>query len=304
MSPATAREAAEELIGKRRLRFRFMKHDAWENALFVHWPVEAAVVAALLPRGLEPDVLEGSAWVGLVLLTERGVSAHHPVGRWLVRPIDHQGANVRTYVRRGGVPGIFFWSLECSSLLASLGARLAGIPYFPARMARGVDVERPLAAAAGGGGREGCAPAARGGAGGGCEARRQQQQEEGFSFSFSSVRWRGFGRPASVSARWRLRGGGGGEALPERFLERARWFVERYSVYAAWPLGCGPLLLRGEVQHGPWAVQPAALEALDAEELLAAAGLPRLAGSPGAREPHVCFSRGVGPVEFWMLEPV
>ncbi|CAE7731112.1 argG, partial [Symbiodinium sp. CCMP2456] len=86
--------ASQALIAQRRLKFRFMMHDAWENALFVHWPVPPEVVANLLPRGLEPDVLEGSAWVGLVLLTERGVSAAHPLGRAIVRPIDHLGANV------------------------------------------------------------------------------------------------------------------------------------------------------------------------------------------------------------------
>ena len=44
--------------------------------------------------------------------------------------------NLRTYVRGpDGEPGIYFWSLEASSLLAVVGARLVyGLPYFPARM--------------------------------------------------------------------------------------------------------------------------------------------------------------------------
>jgi len=281
------RDAIEEVIAKRRLRFRFMKHDGWENALFVHWPVDPALVAAQLPRGLEPDLLEGSAWVGLVLLTERGVSAHHWLGRILVPPIDHIGANVRTYVRHNGVPGIFFWSLECSSLLASLGARAAGIPYFPASMRRAVDVERPLGPC---------------GATGGCNGNGKLQGKDGFVFEFSSVR-QGLRRKqgAAVSARWRLSADAGDQEL---FAERARWFVERYSVYASWPLGRGPVLLRGDVQHPPWPLQPAVLDELDARSLLEAAGLHGVADGPGAQQPHVCFSRGVGPVDFWMLEPV
>ncbi|CAJ1426838.1 unnamed protein product, partial [Effrenium voratum] len=201
---------------------RFMKHDAWENALFVHWPVPAPHLAELLPRGLEPDIMDGSAWVGLVLLTERGVSSQ--LGRCLP-PIDHLGANVRTYVRHNGVPGIFFWSLECSSVLASLGARLAGIPYFPASMSRSVDME-PF--------------------------KQQVEQVEvgkpGFTFEFSSRR-SGLFRHPTVTARWRLPGAEGFDAGgedEEEFKRQAAWFVERYSVYAAWPWGKGPLLLRGD----------------------------------------------------------
>merc|ERR1712216_648946 len=85
---------------------------------------------------------------GLVLLTERGVSVTPAAGRKVAPKVDHFGANVRTYVRRAGVPGIYFFSLECSSLAASIGARLAGIPYFFARMSRTVDIQKPLTAAA------------------------------------------------------------------------------------------------------------------------------------------------------------
>eukprot|EP00931_Biecheleriopsis_adriatica_P040321 TRINITY_DN23104_c0_g1_i1.p1 TRINITY_DN23104_c0_g1~~TRINITY_DN23104_c0_g1_i1.p1 ORF type:complete len:308 (-),score=55.39 TRINITY_DN23104_c0_g1_i1:61-945(-) len=290
-------QAVQALIAKRRLRFRFMMHDAWENALFVHWPVEPAIVAKMLPGGLEPDIMDGSAWVGLVLLTERGVSSSHPWGRVVVPPIDHFGANVRTYVLHNGVPGIFFWSLECSSILASLGARMAGIPYFPASMERRVDAE----------------PFAKGAETGRDEDTSLSSSAAGvpaigpatpdFIFDFSSTRSGIFRKPA-VAARWQLKSGDSQHA--EDFGRRARWFVERYSVYAAWPLGRGPVLLRGDVTHPPWPVQSASLEFLDASELLSAAGLHELADlhHKDVIKPHVCFSRGVGPVEFWMLEPV
>lgn len=278
-------EASQALIAKRYLKFRFMMHDAWENALFVHWPVLPERLTEMLPRGLEPDIMDGSAWVGLVLLTERGVSSSHPLGRALVPPIDHLGANIRTYVRRNGVPGIFFWSLECSSTLASIGARAAGIPYFPASMSRSVDFE----------------PFAKN------KDVDVQKAEPGFTFEFSSTRY-GICSPPRVSARWRLQSGNGSEHdglcdTENGFTRRARWFVERYSVYAAWPWGKGPLLLRGDVQHPQWPLQRAVIESLDASELLQAAGWTELASGENLA-PHVCFSRGVGPVEFWMLEPV
>lgn len=94
-------------------------------------------------------------------------------------------------------------------------------------------------------------------------------------------------------------------------LTRARWFIERYSVYAAWPWGRGPLLLRGDVEHPTWPLQSATLDELNADTLFEAAGFSKSELSPtcsknsesGLETPHVCFSRGVGPVDFWMLEP-
>mmetsp|Transcript_54465 Transcript_54465/g.117914 ORF Transcript_54465/g.117914 Transcript_54465/m.117914 type:complete len:304 (+) Transcript_54465:41-952(+) len=295
------RESIEKVIAGRRVRFRFMRHDSWENVLFVHWPVDPLVVAERLPRGLEPDLLDGKAWIGLVLLTERGVSAHASMLRRIVAPIDHIGANVRTYVRHNGIPGIFFWSLECSSVVASMGARLAGIPYFPARMWRSVDIASPLGLE---NGVKGCFEKSEPPMP--CESNgtdAEVKEGKDFVFRFSSVR-AGFRRePAFVTARWRCcPKAENGEA---GFEEKAQWFCERYSVYAAWPAGRGPLLLRGDVQHRPWPIQAASLVDLKAGSLLAAAGLPDPAGGgPGGPNPHVCFSRGVGPIEFWIPEPV
>jgi len=72
----------------------------------------AFFIPRLSRRGLEPDIMDGSAWVGLVLLTERGVSSSHPLGRALVPPIDHLGANIRDFsalVRTGAQRNCDFW---------------------------------------------------------------------------------------------------------------------------------------------------------------------------------------------------
>lgn len=250
--------------------------------------------------------MDGSAWIGLVLLTERGVSVTPAAGRAMAPKIDHLGANIRTYVRRGDVPGIFFFSLECSSFLASVGARAAGIPYFPARMSRTVDIESPLALD--------IDPGLVAQESSGCMSTLDQQHETArspFIFKFSSER--GYWSGPAVSARWHLHSPSGShKGQEDRNLERGRWFVERYSVYVAWPLGCGPVLLRGDVEHPAWPLQSASLEKLDAGQLLAAAGFPEMTsaatfdGNSDSHNapPHACFSRGVGPVDFWMLEPV
>jgi len=297
-------EMVDNLIAKRRLRFRFMRHDGWENALFVHWPVDPDVLKKKLPSGLEPDIAQGRAWIGLVLLTERGVSVSPKAGRSYLPHVDHFGANIRTYVKRGDTPGIYFFSLECSSYFASLGARLAGIPYFPARMSRTVDIEYPLAnsnVSKRGRSQCGCFQLPEKNARG--SERSDSASDADFVFEFASERV-GCKSPA-VTARWRLRS----EDRDSGGLkdELANFFVERYSVYAAWPWGKGPLLLRGDVQHPPWPLQSVALDDLDATQLIAAAGFPELALTARycgiGNQPHTCFSRGVGPVDFWMLEP-
>jgi hypothetical protein len=117
---------------------KFMIHDQWREVLFLHWrfPTDAALgrlLAKSTPYAL--DVFEGAFWVGLVLLTEDNIGP----GFWrqsLLAPfvVTHHGVNVRTYVENDG---IFFFSLECDSLIATFGANVAaGIPYKVANMER------------------------------------------------------------------------------------------------------------------------------------------------------------------------
>ncbi|MFS0734624.1 DUF2071 domain-containing protein [Microbacterium sp. 1P10UB] len=55
----TARDAPA-LVG------RAVIEQRWRAACFLHWRVDPAVVAPLLPPGTRPDVFDGSAWVGLI----------------------------------------------------------------------------------------------------------------------------------------------------------------------------------------------------------------------------------------------
>jgi hypothetical protein len=97
--------------------------QVWSHLAFLHWPVEPAAVAPLLPRGLEVDLFEGRAYVGVVPFTIGGLLRFHEI-------------NVRTYVHRGGRdPGVWFFSLDAASRLAVAGARLAyKLPYFFAQI--------------------------------------------------------------------------------------------------------------------------------------------------------------------------
>lgn len=105
----------------------------WEDLLFLHWRIDAAALARVLPEGLEVETHDGSAWLGVVPFRMERTRF-----RWLPGlPTAHRflELNVRTYVRSGGRSGVWFASLDATSRLAVAGARATfGLPYLRARM--------------------------------------------------------------------------------------------------------------------------------------------------------------------------
>ncbi len=113
----------------------------WRSLLFLHFRCDPAEIQALLPPGLEVDTFDGSAWVGLVPFLMEGV---RPVGMpalpWLSAFPE---TNVRTYVHRNGVPGVWFFSLDAANPMACAFARkFFSLPYFDARMGVADDGDR------------------------------------------------------------------------------------------------------------------------------------------------------------------
>jgi uncharacterized protein YqjF (DUF2071 family) len=105
----------------------------WDELTFLHWRYPAPQVQRLLPKGLEVETIDGTAWVGLVPFFLRVGLPHLPSVPWLSRFPE---TNVRTYVRSGdGQRGIWFFSLDAARLGAVIAARATyRIPYFWARM--------------------------------------------------------------------------------------------------------------------------------------------------------------------------
>jgi uncharacterized protein YqjF (DUF2071 family) len=56
-------------------------------------------------------------------------------GQPLVSGLSFPEVNVRTYVTLGGKPGVYFFSLDAANLLAVIGGRALGLPYYLARIA-------------------------------------------------------------------------------------------------------------------------------------------------------------------------
>ena len=104
----------------------------WEDLLLLHWSVSPSVLQPTLPRDLDVDLFEGSAWISVVgfKLTQLRISPF----RWIRWP-EFWEINLRTYIRnQQGKKGVWFYSLDSSDLPAVMGARiLYGLPYNFAR---------------------------------------------------------------------------------------------------------------------------------------------------------------------------
>jgi uncharacterized protein YqjF (DUF2071 family) len=107
--------------------------QTWHDLLFMHWPVAPSAMRGLVPAQLELDLWEGQAWVAVVPFWMSGVRARGTPA--VPRLSCFPELNVRTYVRYGDKPGVYFFSLDAASLSAVQAARAwYHLPYFLARM--------------------------------------------------------------------------------------------------------------------------------------------------------------------------
>ncbi len=114
----------------------------WRDLTMLHWPVDPALVAPLLPAGTVPDVLDGVTYVGLVPFVMAGVRI---LG---TPPLPHLSGFAETNVRlyavdpASGRRGVVFRSLEAARLLPVVAAKISyRLPYLWAAMSvrHGVD---------------------------------------------------------------------------------------------------------------------------------------------------------------------
>ncbi|MSO60082.1 MAG: DUF2071 domain-containing protein [Ilumatobacteraceae bacterium] len=102
--------------------------QGWFDLAYIHFRYDPEAVASILPDGIDVDLHDGSAWVGLIPFSMRGIGIPH------LPSIPYLGSfpevNVRTYVVRDGIPGVWFCSLDINRLLPTLAARtMYQLPY-------------------------------------------------------------------------------------------------------------------------------------------------------------------------------
>src|SRR6187549_534040 len=107
--------------------------QTWNDLLFAHWPVDAAVLRERVPASFELDLFDGQAWIGVVPFHMTNVAPRFVPALPGVSAFPE--LNVRTYVTVGGKPGVFFFSLDAGNALAAGAARaLLNLPYYSAAM--------------------------------------------------------------------------------------------------------------------------------------------------------------------------
>ena len=108
-------------------------YQRWGSLTFLHWRFEPELIQRRLPEGFTIDTFDGAAWVSMTpfVMTFR-VAGLPPIPGMRSFP----ETNVRTYVvGPDGHDGIWFFSLEASSLPLVVGARaFYRVPYRWAEM--------------------------------------------------------------------------------------------------------------------------------------------------------------------------
>ena len=224
----------------------------WRDLLFAHWPVDPAPLEARLPEGLTLDRYDGEAWLGVVPFRMDGVRLP-----WLP-PVPGTSAfpelNLRTYVTRRGRAGGWFLSLDAANALAvAVARRWFHLPYFRADMSC-----RPDPPVGGGGGDGGGEP----------------------GIAYASRRTHRGAPAAEFVARYRPTG----PVAPSVPGSLDAFLTERYSLFTADDRG---RVIRGDIEHVPWPLQPAEAE-IEVDSMAAAAGLA-LPDTP----PRLAFARHV-----------
>jgi uncharacterized protein YqjF (DUF2071 family) len=112
---------------------RWLMGQTWYDLLFAHWRVPESALRGVVPSELAIDTFGVDAWLGVTPFRVTGVRLRGTL------PVPGLSAfpelNVRTYVRHGDRPGIWFFSLDADSAAAVAAARrLYRLPYFRARM--------------------------------------------------------------------------------------------------------------------------------------------------------------------------
>ena len=111
----------------------WLLRQTWHDLLFLHWPVPVGELRPLVPEQLAVEEYGGSGWVAVTPFWMSGIG----IREWPRLPVGSQfdELNVRTYVRLGDRPGVWFFSLDAGSRLGVMAARfLYGLPYVYARM--------------------------------------------------------------------------------------------------------------------------------------------------------------------------
>jgi uncharacterized protein YqjF (DUF2071 family) len=107
--------------------------QSWSNLLFTHWPISAELLRPHIPRSLQIDTFDGTAWLGVVVFVMDGIYLRGLSALSLTPKFAE--INVRTYVQCNGKPGVYFMSLDVADWASLMFAkRWYRLPYKAAQI--------------------------------------------------------------------------------------------------------------------------------------------------------------------------
>jgi hypothetical protein len=100
----------------------------WRNLTFMHWKIDPIRLAPYIPEGLELDIYEGKAYVGVIPFEMKKVRPRFLP--WLPGISNFPEFNIRTYVTKDGKGGVLFLTLDAySRITCAYAPRAYGLPY-------------------------------------------------------------------------------------------------------------------------------------------------------------------------------
>jgi len=103
-------------------------YQEWYHTLFFHWEVPVHLLEKYVPKGIEIDTYKNMAWVSLVSFKVKNMRFRGlPPFPYIS---DFEEINIRTYVIKNGIPGIYLFSIETNKLAEVILTNLfIGLPY-------------------------------------------------------------------------------------------------------------------------------------------------------------------------------
>ena len=124
--------AINRILPRQRPKRKTKGYQSWRNLTFLHWEIASEELEPLLPSGLQLDLFQGKAYIGIVPFEMKNI---RPAWCPQVLGFNFLETNVRTYVIHNQEPGVFFFSLDANSYIAVKLARwIWHLPYFHSAM--------------------------------------------------------------------------------------------------------------------------------------------------------------------------
>lgn len=110
--------------------FPWVLLQKWEHLLFLHYSIPAEALQAYIPKGLVLDTFNGKAWISIVSFEVSWNRLRYLPKMPYIEPMLQ--INARTYVKRQGKSGVYFFSMDTNKFFTVLGGKVIKAPFLHA----------------------------------------------------------------------------------------------------------------------------------------------------------------------------